>query len=290
MSNKVRIWRWQRIRNSLRRRLSFVPNYSILFLFAVFVLGPLLMIFFNSLKSNLELGQDPLGLPNELHWENFSNAWVQGQFALTMRNSLVLVIGTVTGVLVLGGLAAYSLARFNPPGSNALIVYMLGLSSVPIWIYVVPLFVILRNLGLLDTHIGLIIVYIAINSPFAIFLLRSYMVQVPKDFEEAARVDGANELQVLTKIILPMMWPGFLTVGLVVALAVWSEFQLALIFINKDELMPVTKSYFNFNKRFGTDWALTSAGAVLMIAPIILIFLALQRRFIEGLSQGGLKT
>ena len=281
---------WRRSQITSRRLIRNIPNYIILVLFALIVLGPLLMISFNSLKSNLELGLNPLGPPNELHWENFTNAWVQGNFSQTMRNSLILVFGSVTGVLVLGGMASYSLARLNPIGSNAIIVYMLGLTSVPIWIYVVPLFVLLRNLGLLDTHIGLIIVYIAMNSPFAIFLLRSYMVQVPRDFEEAARVDGANELQVFSKIILPMMWPGFLTVGLVVALAVWSEFQLALIFINSEELMPVTKSYFNFNKRFGTDWSLTSAGAVLMIAPILIIFLVLQRRFIEGLSQGGLKT
>jgi raffinose/stachyose/melibiose transport system permease protein len=115
-------------------------------------------------------------------------------------------------------------------------------------------------------------------------------VQFPGEIEDAARVDGANELRVLTRIVLPTMWPGFLTVGLVVALAVWSEFQLALIFVSREELMPVTTSYFNFNKRFGTDWALTSAGAVLMIAPVLLIFLTLQRRFLDGLTQGGLKA
>lgn len=290
MSNIVRARPWQISSAKLRRRFDLVPNYVILILVAVFVLGPLLVLFFNSLKTNLELGQDPLGPPSQLHWENFSNAWVQGNFARTMRNSLILVIGTVAGVLLLGGLVAYSLARLNTPGANAFTVYMLGLSSVPVWIYVVPLFTLLRKLGLLNSLVGLIIVYIAIRSPFSIFLLRSYLLQIPQEFEDAARVDGASELQVLTKIILPIMWPGFLTVGLVVALEVWSEFQLALIFINKEELMPVTTSYNNFNKRFGTDWSLTNAGAVLMIAPIIVTFLALQRRFIEGLSHGGLKS
>jgi raffinose/stachyose/melibiose transport system permease protein len=274
----------------LRRRFDMLPNYVILILVAVFVLGPLLVLIFNSFKSNMELGQDPLGPPSQLHWENFSNAWVQGNFGTTMRNSLILVISTVVGVLALGGLAAYSLARLDLPGANAFTIYMLGLSSVPVWIYIVPLFTLLHKLGLLNSLVGLIIVYIAIRSPFSIFLLRSYLLQIPQEFDDAARVDGASELQVLTKIILPIMWPGFLTVGLVVALEVWSEFQLALIFISQEELMPVTTSYNNFNKRFGTDWSLTNAGAVLMIAPIIVLFLALQRRFIEGLSQGGMKT
>lgn len=290
MSHATRARRWLNLRARLRHSLGLVPNVVILSLLVVFVIGPLLVLGFNSLKSNLELGQNPLGPPNQLRWENFSEAWVQGGFARTMRNSLILVVSTVAGVLLLGGLAAYSLARLNPPGSHAFIIYMLGLSSVPVWIYVVPLFMLLKNLGLLNSLVGLTIVYIAINSSFSIFLLRSYMVQLPKDYEDAARVDGASELQVMTKVVLPLVWPAFLTVGVVVALAVWSEFQLALIFVNNEALMPVTTSYFNFSKRFGTDWSLTNAGAVLMIAPVIVCFLALQRRFIEGLTQGGLKA
>jgi raffinose/stachyose/melibiose transport system permease protein len=131
---------------------------------------------------------------------------------------------------------------------------------------------------------------VAINPPVAVCHLRAYMVQLPRDFEDAARVDGANELQVLTRVILPLSWPGFLTVGLVVALGVWSEFQLALIFINNPNLFPVTTSYYNFTTRFSRDWALTSAAAVMMIVPILAFFLALQRRFIEGLTQGGIKS
>jgi raffinose/stachyose/melibiose transport system permease protein len=133
------------------------------------------------------------------------------------------------------------------------------------------------------------IIYVALNSPFAIFLLRSYLLSLPRDFEDAARVDGANEWQVMARVVLPIMWPGFLTVGLVVALAIWGEFQVALIFLQDDELLPVTTSYYNFQERFGRDWALTSAGAVMMIAPVLVIFLALQRRFVEGLTQGGVK-
>ena len=116
------------------------------------------------------------------------------------------------------------------------------------------------------------------------------MISLPADFEDAARVDGANEVQVFTKVVLPLSWPGFLTVGLVVGLGVWSEFQIALIFINDPTLFPVTTSYYKFTGRFSRDWALTSAAAVMMIAPILVLFLSLQRRFIDGLTQGGLKT
>jgi raffinose/stachyose/melibiose transport system permease protein len=273
-----------------RRQASLAPNYIILSLLLFFALCPLVILSFNSVKSNIEVAQNPLGPPRAIHLENFPTAWEVGGFATTTGNSVILVVSTVIGVLMLGGLAAYSLARLNPAGSNVFMLYMLGGSTLPIWLFLVPLFFLWRTLGLYNTLHGLIIIYIALNSPLAIFLLRSYMVSLPADFEDAARVDGANELQVLIQIVLPLSWPGFLTVGLIVALGVWSEFQLALIFINDPKLFPVTTSYYQFTSRFTRDWALTSAAAVMMIIPILVIFLALQRRFIEGITQGGLRA
>lgn len=264
-------------------------NYIILSLLVLFSLGPMVVLLFNSVKNNLELGKNPLGWPTAFYPQNFGEAWIQGQFAVTMTNSVIFVTGTVIGVLLLGGMAAYSLARLNPPGGGGYMVYMLTLSTLPFWLYVIPLFIMWRNFGLLNSRLGLMIIYVALNSPFAIFLLRSYLLSLPRDFEDAARVDGANEWQVMARVVLPIMWPGFLTVGLVVALAIWGEFQVALIFLQDDELLPVTTSYYNFQQRFGRDWALTSAGAVMMIAPVLVIFLALQRRFVEGLTQGGVK-
>jgi raffinose/stachyose/melibiose transport system permease protein len=280
------------IRNVFRpkRQSSLVINYVVLTLALVFALGPLVVLGFNSLKSTTEAMANPLGPPREVHVENYATAWEEGKLATTARNSAILVAGTVAGVLVLGGLAAFSLARLDPPGSNLFMLYMLGGSTLPIWLFLVPLYSLWRILALVDTLHGLILIYVALNSPFAIFLLRSYMVQIPRDFEDAARVDGASELQVLTKVILPLAWPGFLTVGLVTALGVWGEFQIALIFVHIPELFPVTTSYWYFTTRYSRDWSLTSAGAIMMIAPVLIIFFSLQRQFIEGLTQGGLKA
>ncbi len=268
---------------------NLLPNYLVMILLLIFTIGPIAILFFNSLKSNQELGTNPIGIPSVVHIENYRNAWAQGGFDVTMTNSLIYVVFTVIGVLLLGGMAAYSLARLDPPGGGLYMVYMLTLSAIPFWLYVIPLFILWRNLGLLNSRVGLIIMYIAINSPFAIFLLRSFFTSLPRDFEDAARVDGANEWQVMARIVVPMMWPAFLTVGLVVALGVWGEFQAALIFLQDDTLLPVTTSYYNFTQRFGRDWSLTSAGAVMMILPVLIVFLALQRRFVEGLTQGGMK-
>jgi raffinose/stachyose/melibiose transport system permease protein len=203
-----------------------------------------------------------------------------------MRNSLILVTGTVLGVITLGGMAAYGLARLQLPGGGILMAYMLISSSLPVQLFLVPLFFLWRTLGLVNTLHGLIIIYIALNAPFAIFLLRSYMLQIPADFEDAARVDGANEWQVFQRIVIPLSWPGLLTVGLVVALSVWNEFLMATVFLTQQELFTVVTSYYNFSR----DWGLTSAAAVMMLAPILIIFLSLQRTFINGLTQGGLKA
>ena len=120
--------------------------------------------------------------------------------------------------------------------------------------------------------------------------MRSYFIQIPSDFRDAARVEGATELQIFRKIIVPLCWPIFLTVGLVISMNVWNEFIIATIFLTKSEKFTVVTSYFAFSQRFGRDWSLTSAASVMMIFPIVLMFLLLQRHFIQGLTQGGLKN
>ena len=266
-----------------------MPNYVILGLLAVFALGPLVTLAFNSVKSRAEIGRDSLWFPKAFHWDNYTRAWDVGNFSTTVRNSGILVALTVAGVLILGGMAAYSLAKLNPPGAGGITLYLLIGSSLPLQLFLVPLFFLWQRLHLVNNLFGLAIIYIAINAPLAIFLLRAYMLQLPSDFEDAARVDGASEWRIFTGIVVPLSWPGFLTVGLVVALSVWNEFLLATVFLTRQELFTVVTSYYNFQTRFSRDWALTSAAAMMMIVPIIVIFLTLQRRFVDGLTQGGLK-
>jgi raffinose/stachyose/melibiose transport system permease protein len=272
-----------------RRDVTLGPNYIVLILLLGFSLGPLLILLFNSLKTQAEFAKNPLGPPQSFIWQNFTKAWDVGNFAVTTRNSAFLVAVTVVAVLALGGMAAYSLAKLDLPGSGFVTLYLLVGTSLPLQLFLVPLFFTWQRLGLVNNLLGLAIIYVATNAPFAVFLLRSYMLQLPRDFEDAARVDGAGEWQIFTGIVVPLSWPGFLTVGLVVALSVWNEFLLATVFLTEQELFTVVTSYANFSTRFSRDWSLTSAAAIIMILPVVVIFLALQRRFVEGLTQGGLK-
>lgn len=272
-----------------RRTPSLLPNYVILILLAIFVAGPLLILAFNSLKTTREIGSNSLGLPQEWRVQNYSEAWDKGNYATTIRNSAIVVVGTVAGVCVIAGLAAYALARLNAPGFSFFSLYVLVSTSLPITLFLVPLFFLWTKLGLTDNLLGLIIIYWATSSPIATFLLRSYLVAIPADFEDAARVDGASEWQILRHVMLPIVWPGFITIALTSGLGAWNEYVMALTFIQSDELKTVVTSFSSFAGRFNRDWGLTSAGAVIMILPVIVFFVLLQRRFIEGLTQGGLR-
>lgn len=260
-----------------------------LIIFSIFAIYPIAILILNSLKSRQDLGQNPSGLPKDYLWSNYRTAFNTSNFAHHAANSFFLVFVTVIIVLTLGGFAAYSLARLKPRGSGAVMVYMLTVSTLPIWLYIVPLFFLWRQIGLLNNYFGLILLYVALNSPFAIFLLRSYLIRIPREIEEAAIMDGASKLRVLTKVLLPISWSGFLTVGLVVALNVWNEFQVAFILINDKEKLPVATSFFAFQQEFGNDWTLTSAVGVLVIAPVLLLFFLFQRKFTDGLVQGSVK-
>jgi raffinose/stachyose/melibiose transport system permease protein len=272
-----------------RREPSKIPYYVILVVLALFALGPLVILVFNSLKSSAEIGRNPLGLPLSPVFENFPAAWTQGDFSTTMVNSTILTVGTVVGVCIIAGTSAYAMARLDLPGTDAVLLYLFVASAVPFQLFLVPLFFLWSTLHLTNTRFGLIVIYWAIFSPLATLLMRSYLVGLPRDFEDAARIDGANELQVLLRVVLPLSWPGLLTVALVSGVQAWNEFFFAITFIQDNNLKPVTTSFLAFQSSFSQNWGLTSAAAIYIILPIVVLFLILQRRFISGLTAGGLK-
>ena len=264
-------------------------NHVILFLLAVFALGPVLVLFLNSVKTSEQIAHNPFSIPAQPRFENYREAFERGNYANTVKNSAILTAGTVVGTLIVGGMGGYALAHLEIRGANVIAFYFLVGTAIPIQLYVVPLFFIWKYFGLLNTHLGLIIIYCATSSPFATYLIRSYMVALPKEFIEAAKIDGASKFQVMTRVILPLSWPGFLTTGLIVGLGVWNEFLIAVTFVHQPELKPVATSLRAFQERFTRDWGLTNAASVIMLLPVLILFLLMQRRFIEGLTQGGMK-
>ena len=266
-------------------------NHLILMILAMTIILPLLVLLFNSVKPQSEFATNPLGFPNEIRLMNYYDAWVIGGYARIFLNSFILVAGTLIINLTLSRMAAFSLAVLNPRGKMTIVlgIYLLVGISIPAQMFILPLFILWKNLYLTNTRIGLIIIYSALNAPFAVFLIRSYMIQLPSELFEAAKIDGANTLQLFYKIALPLSWPVFLTTGLVVGLAVWNEFLFALTFMQTEAYKPISTILFAFQSRFENDYSLVSAASIMMAAPIAILFMFFQRKFIAGLTGGGLK-
>jgi raffinose/stachyose/melibiose transport system permease protein len=206
-----------------------------------------------------------------------------------MRNSVLICLGTMAGVCVIAGLAAYALSQLKLPGGSAAITYLFIGSALPVQLFLVPLFFLWTRIHLTDSLFGLILIFWATDSPFATLLLRSFLLKIPKEFREAALIDGASELQIMRRVVLPLAWPGFLTVALISGLWSWNEFFFAVTFIHDPNLRPISTSFLAFQDQYATNWGLTSAAALFMLIPVLVLFMFLQRRFVNGLTSGGLK-
>lgn len=273
-------------RRPLSERLG---THGVLALLAVFSGVPIIILVMNALKTSAEVSKNPLGFPRDLTFANFPEAWSLGNYGTTILNSAIITACTVVGVWIVSGTAAYALARLDVPRGGVVLMYLFVCTAIPQQIFLVPLFFLWAKLGLTDSLFGLIVIYVALFYPFATLLLRSYMMALPREFEEAARTEGAGELRILFSVVLPLTLPGFLTVALVSGLMAWNEFLFAITFIQDDALKPVTTSFLAFKGQFTQDWGLTSAGALFVIAPVIILFLFMQKKFVEGLAAGGLK-
>lgn len=270
------------------KRLPKTAFYMVLTALAVYAIAPLVIVLFASLKSEQDLAANPLGWPTHFEWGNFVTAWTQGNIGTGMRNSAIITGGTIIGVCVIAGLAAYAMGRLEMPGTNAMIVYLIGVSALPIQLFLVPLFYLWSHLHLYNSLAGVIIIYCAMFSPFATLLLRSFMVSLPRDYEEAARLDGAGELRVLVRVTLRLVAPGFLTVALIAGLSAWNEFLIGVTFLQSPNLQPVSVALYSFQQGFSQNNALISAAGVIMMLPMMALFLVLQRHFIAGIASGGL--
>ena len=270
------------------RRLTKPMFYVVLSMLALYSLAPLVIVVFTALKSEIGLAQNPIGPPVHFQWDNFVQAWQQGNIGVGMENSVILTFGTMVGVCIIAGSAAYAMARLDLPGANGVMVYLIFTSALPIQLFLVPLFFLWTHLHLYNTLIGVIIIYCAIFSPFATLLLRSFMLSIPRDYEEAARVDGASEVRVLARVTLRLVAPGFLTVALISGLSAWNNFIIAITFLQSPGVQPVSAALYAFQQGFSANYTLIAAAGILMLLPMLVLFLLLQRHFVAGIASGGL--
>ena len=273
----------------IESRTTFVLTYLVLAVGAFTALFPTALMVLNALKTTPEIMTSPLAWPAAVQWSNFVRAWQDANFGDTMLNSIMLSAMTVILVCATGSMAAYVLARGRVRGWQVVSGYFLATTTAPIQLFLFPLYFAFARLGLINNVFAVSIIYTAIYSPFAIFLLRTYFLAVPRELEEAALVDGASQWQVFSRIMLPIVSPGILTVALIVALYSWNEFLIATTFLQDESRLTAVVSFFQLSGQYSSDWGEIMAAALIIVLPVVVVFVFLQRRFIEGMAGGSVK-
>jgi ABC-type glycerol-3-phosphate transport system permease component len=247
---------------------------------------PLIWTLTNSLKATGDLYSAPWSVPNPPRFDNFANAWVQGQLGQAFLNSAYVTVVSVSLMLLFAIPAAFGFARLKLPLHAVLGLAILVPLMIPSEIIMVPLFVMFRVLGLLNTHAGLIALEVAGGVAFATVVLTTFFRAVPRDLEDAARIDGAHSVQVLRHIILPLAGPGIAAVTVFESVFVWNDYFGPLILIQKPELFTVQLAIGNFSNFYATDQVVLFAGLAIAMVPPLVVFAILQRSFTEGLTVG----
>jgi ABC-type glycerol-3-phosphate transport system permease component len=270
--------------------------YLVLLTYLAIVVYPMFWLLTTSLKVDRDIFLSPFTLPKlgALQWNNFARAWSAGHFGAYFANSVVITVCTVIATLITAAMAAYALARFRFPGDRPIFFYFLAGLMVPLQLAVVPLFFQMRGLGLLDSRLGLCIVYVAFGLPFAVFVLTGFFKSLPAGLHEAALVDGAGEFRAFWSIMLPLARPGMITVAIFTFLGTWNEFLLAFMFLsgrNSETLrtLPLGLANITMASQYRSDWGMAFAGLVLMMAPLLFIYIVLQKHLTKGLTIGAMK-
>jgi raffinose/stachyose/melibiose transport system permease protein len=254
-----------------------------------FVLIPIVLVVLGSFKTVAEFFSNPYGLPESFDFFNYTRAWDEAEIQTTMRNSLV---STVIGVLVstlLACLASYGLARFSFPGRIPLRLMFVGGLVVPVQLIILPLFIMFRQWGLLGSLWSLIVLYSVFGIPLGVLVLTGFFGVLPRDLEDAARIDGASHFQIFWRIMLPLTRPAIAAVMILNGVWMWNDFFLGFILIRDPDNMTLPLGIMNFRGTYVTEWGLIFASVTISIIPVVGAYLLLSRQFIAGLTAGSVK-
>jgi raffinose/stachyose/melibiose transport system permease protein len=263
--------------------------YIALLLAMIQAIGPVLWIITGSLKTKQEFYTDPWALPHSWHFHNYRDAFVSARVGDYLGNSLIVIFLGVLLLVLTSATTAYALARIQFRGRDAVLLVILATMMVPPDVLTIPLFSILRSLGLLGTFFGLACIYAAGGYGMSVLLLRSYFIAVPVELEEAARLEGAGTIAVLRHVLVPLALPGVLTVIIIQAMGMWNDLYLAFVFLRSADKATVPIGLLNFFQRSSVDWPTLLAALTTLTVPVLILFTLFQRRFVEGYTGGAVK-
>jgi multiple sugar transport system permease protein len=274
-----------------RSRLRRIVEIEIPILVIVaFALAPYVWMILTSIKPDTDITAFPLRyLPSHVTFTHYETLLAQTSFARNLLNSFIIATGAVIVGLSVSLPAAYAFSRFRFRGRNLLMTQFLVINMFPIVLLIIPLFVLMRSLGLLDTFFGIIIGHSTFAIPFAVWMLTSYLNTIPRDLDEAAEIDGASRLQAIFRVLLPLVMPGVVTTGIYIFVTSWNEYLFAMM-LSGDNVRTVTVALQLFIGEFTVQWGLLTAGGTVVAIPVTILFLIVQKRLVSGLTTGAVKA
>ncbi|MDD4311405.1 MAG: carbohydrate ABC transporter permease [Eubacteriales bacterium] len=272
-----------------KKTVAFWIAVSILCLLALISLFPLALVVLNSFKSHTEIMLNPFSWPTSFSFHNYVYTWEIGKFGTGFINSIKLTASAIIAGVIGSSTMGYVLATRRVKTWRPLTLYFMLATTVPLQMFMLPLYSTFVDLKLMGNVYAVGVAIAAWNLPMPIFLMRTYFLKVPFELEEAARIDGANTFHVLTKVIMPIVSPGIITVACIIGLFSWNEYLLTTTLLKNEVNFTATLKFLNLNGTFSRDFSVIMAGAVIMVIPMVLVFLLLQKRFIEGMANGAVK-
>ena len=270
-----------------QQKIATTLRYVVMTIFALTTITPFLWLLLSSFKTNSEIYANPFGLPATLNFENYRTAWNSAHIGQNLLNSAIISTCAVALLLLIGSMAAYVLTRVSP---NVFFYtyFTLGI-MIPVHTILIPTFILMKNFSLYNTLYGMIILYAVSNLSLAIFILAGFMKSIPKEIEEAAIMDGCSLPQVFFKIIFPLSQPGLATVGILTFLNCWNEYLFAYVLISKNELKTLTQGIYALQGAYNTNYGPLTAGLVIAIVPVLIIYMIFQEQVIAGMTAGAVK-
>ncbi|MFT4221011.1 MAG: carbohydrate ABC transporter permease [Microbacterium sp.] len=259
--------------------------WGILVVTALVVIVPLLWMLVSSLKVNTEFLADPFGLPTTLFWQNFVDAWNLG-VGQYMWNSVIVTVASIVATTLISAWAAFGLTKLTIPFSRPVLFLIVGGMMLAPTVALIPLLRLLQSLGIYDSLLGLTILYTAFRIPFTTFLIRSYMVDLPHEVDEAGLLDGCSRAQQFWRLTLPMSMPIIVSAIILQCLFAWNEYLFAFIFVSSTDTMTLPVGLANLASKLSTNYPMIFAGMTIASIPMIAAFFAAQRFFVRGLAEG----
>ncbi len=277
--------------NGSRFNLGNILLTLFLLFWAVIVIFPMVWLLYTAFKTDREIFFSPWALPATLQWDNFRRGWVDAHIGDYFLNSFIVVLPSLALILMLSAMTAYVLARFPFPGNRVIFyAFMAGL-LFPVFLALIPLFFLVKDLGMLSTYHGLILVYVAYSLPFSVFFMTGFFRTLPSELHEAAIIDGANQYQVFFRIMLPLAQPGLVSIGIFNFLGMWNQYLLPVVLMTDASRYVLTQglSYMLHQQYYNNDWSGLFAAVTMIMIPTLLVYIIFQQQIQKGITVGALK-